>query len=140
MMRHNRALRNDNKVIGNIQSIRDVEDSIRATKKYTKGAFRESVKHPIQGEQFPSKVLTEYYEVYPFVDLSWDMPASTAWAWVWGDEKHIDVFFKYDYRSGRASLQVQNGPESMKCLKQSIPGFDDAVQRAISEGREAGDS
>lgn len=105
--------------------IRDLEDTIRATKKYTKGAFSKAVKHPqkIQGEEFPSRVLTEYYEVYPDLEVSWDMRAGDAWAWVWGDTVHIDVTFVYNYNDNRARVTIYGGKDALEKLKEGIPGF-----------------
>jgi hypothetical protein len=102
---------------------RELEDTVRATRKYTKGAFSRPQQHPIQGDEFPSKVLTEYYEVYPDLELGWDMQAGDAWAWVWGDRTHIDVIFLYDYRSNRAKVTVHGGLGAVKELKNGIPGF-----------------
>jgi len=128
-MRHNYTL------AGSIEQVRTIEDSIRATKRYTKGAFRKPVHHPIQGEDFPSKVLTEYYEVYPTVEVSWNMPAGIALDWLWGEKSsgekvpHIDVFFKYDYRENKASITMKNGEDSAKLLKQHIPNFEKALSK-----------
>ncbi len=120
---------------GSILLVREVEDCIRATRKYTKGLFRKSIEHPIQGAEFPSKMLTEYYEVYPDVDLRWDMPAKVAWAWVWGDKLHIDVLFKYDYRSDKALVLIQNGPKMVEELVRAISGFGDALSKlAVGNG------
>jgi len=107
----------------NILLVRDLEDTIRATRKYTKGAFSKAVSHPIQGEQFPSKVLTEYYEVYPDLEIGWDMRAGDAWAWVWGDVVHIDMIFLYDYRDNKAKVTIHGGKDAMEKLKEGIPGF-----------------
>lgn len=109
--------------------VRDLEDTIRATKKYTKGAFSRVVEHPIQGDQFPSKVLTEYYEVYPDLELGWDMRATDAWAWVWGDVVHIDIIFLYDYRENKAKVAVRGGERAVDELATGIPGFRDALER-----------
>jgi len=103
--------------------VRDLEDTIRATKKYTKGAFSKAISHPIQGEQFPSRVLTEYYEVYPDLEIGWDMRAGDAWAWVWGDVVHIDITFLYDYRDNKAKVTIHGGKDAMEKLKEGIPGF-----------------
>jgi len=104
--------------------VRDLEDTIRATKKYTKGAFSKAASHPIQGEgQFPSRVLTEYYEVYPDLEIGWDMRAGDAWAWVWGDVVHIDITFLYDYRDNKAKVTIHGGKDAMEKLKEGIPGF-----------------
>lgn len=107
----------------NILLVRDLEDTIRATRKYTKGAFSKTVSHPIQGEQFPSKVLTEYYEVYPDMEIGWDMRAGDAWAWIWGDVVHIDITFLYDYRDNKAKVTIHGGKDAMEKLKDGIPGF-----------------
>ena len=133
-MRENRRTQNGTTFTGNIVNVRAVEDCIRATKKFTKGAFKSEVHHPTQGDEFPSKVLTEYYEVYPETELSWDMLATVAWAWVWGNETHIDVLFKYDYRMNRASVIIKNGHESVRKLAKGIPGFSEALAVAIANG------
>ena len=123
-----------NEIVGNIPAVRDVEDCIRATKKYTKGAFSKSIKYPIQGESFPSKVLTEYYEVYPDLELSWDMFASDAWAWVWGDIAHIDVLFQYDYRINKAKVVIHGNDGVVDLLKEGIPGFSEALEKVLPNG------
>jgi hypothetical protein len=121
----------------NIASIRELEDCIRSTKRYTKGAFRKQIQHPIQGEELPSKVLTEYYEVYPTLDVDWNMPARTAIDWLWGDIKHIDVHFVYDYRYNKAYIKVKDGKDAMEELVKNIPGFKDALDIAIKSNRES---
>jgi len=120
--------------VGNIACVRDVEDCIRATKKYTKGAFRKEIQHPIQGGEFPSKQITEHYEVYPDTELSWDMSASEAWAWVWGDVSHIDVVFRYDYQKNWASVTVKAGREAVIELARAIPNFSDTLAKAVVSG------
>jgi len=112
---------------GYILDVRAVEDCIRATRKYTKGAFSRPVKHPIQGEDFPSKALTEYYEVYPDTEISWDMPASDAWAWVWGDTPHIDLRFLYNYQSNRGKVIIYGNDGVVGMLKEGIPNFAEAL-------------
>lgn len=116
---------------GCILDIRTVEDCIRATRKYTKGAFSRTTKHPIQGEDFPSKVLTEYYEVYPDMELSWEMPASDAWAWVWGDTPHIDVRFLYNYNSNKGKVIVYGNSGVVDMLKEGIPSLVDAMAKLV---------
>lgn len=116
--------------------VRDLEDTIRATKKYTKGAFSKAVSHPIQGEgQFPSRVLTEYYEVYPDLEIGWDMRAGDAWAWVWGDVVHIDIRFVYDYKDNKARVTIFGGRNAMEKLKEGIPGFK-AILAMIDEAND----
>ncbi len=117
----------------NILLARDLEDTIRVTKKYTKGAFSKAVKHPIQGEQFPSKVLTEYYEVYPDLELGWDMRAGDAWAWVWGDVLHIDIIFLYDYRENKAKVVIHGGKDTVRQLRKGIPNFGTVLDKILEE-------
>ena len=121
---------------GNIVSVRAVEDCIRATKKYTKGVFRKQVQHPIQGEDFPSKVLIEFYEVYPDVEVSWNMPVGKALDWLWGDVACIDVLFKYDYRVNKAEVVIKDGAVAVKKLAEGIPGFSLELAKIIASSRE----
>jgi hypothetical protein len=120
---------------GNIITVRAVEDAIRATKKYTKGAFNRFQSRPplqaIQGGNFPSRVVTEYYEVYPDLEVSWDMSASRALSWVWGDVTHIDVRFIYDYREDLARVVIYGGTSSLEELYRGILGFKDALDLVI---------
>ena len=121
---------------GSIDSVRMAEDCIRATRKYTKGAFSRPVKHPLQGEEFPSRTLTEYYEVYPDLDLSWDMSAFDAWVWVWGDTPRIDVVFKYSYPTNKAWVIVADGARAIRKLEEAIPGLEEALGKVVeSDGR-----
>ncbi len=111
----------------NILNIRAVEDCIRATKKYTEGIETIKKQHPIQGEGFPSKLFCKYYEVYPTLDITWDMKAETAIDWLWGDIRHIDLIFKYDYRVNQATLTVINGNGAVNELRKAIPNLDKAL-------------
>ena len=122
---------------GNITEIRAVEDCIRATKKYTKGAFTKAAQHPIQGEEFPSRVLTEYYEIYPDTEVGWDMSASAGWAWVWGDTPHIDVVFRYNYQRDKAIVIIHGGNGVVKLLGEGIPGFEEALGKVQENGKQA---
>jgi len=114
-------------ISGNIGDVRAIEDCIRATKKYTEGIGTIRAKHPVQGNGFPSKVFSKYYEVYPKIELSWNMPAGVALDWLWGDTPFFDVVFHYDYRTNEASMTIRDGPEAKKQLVEAIPGFGDAV-------------
>ena len=107
----------------NIIKIRAIEDSIRATKKYTEGIETVRKQHPIQGEGFPSKVFCKHYEVYPEMEITWDMNADKAIDWLWGDTEHINLMFKYDYRVNQASMSVLSGNGALNELKKSIPNF-----------------
>lgn len=124
-----------NEFVGHILAVRAVEDTIRATRKYTKGAFTKSEQHPIQGEEFPSKVLTEYYEVYPDLDMDEKLPAWDAMLtfsdWLWGDTPHIDVLFKYNYQRDKAIVIIHGGNGVVKLLGEGIPGFDDALSKVV---------
>ena len=119
-----------NETNGNIASIRAVEDCIRATRKYTEGIGTMRKHHPIQGNGFTSKVFCKYYEVYPQTEIYWDMPAGVALDWLWGETPKVDVTFKYDYRSNKASILVQNGITALKELEKGIPGFSKALAMA----------
>jgi len=116
---------------GKILLVRVVEDTIRATRKYTKGAFSYGPRHPIQGAEFPSRVLTEYYEVYPNLEVGWDMDASRALSWLlgFGDTPYIDVRFEYDYRTDAAKVIVHGGEFAVRELTHGIPGFAEALDQ-----------
>ena len=128
--------RNGCEYAGKIPFIRAVEDCIRATKKYTKGAFKGNIHHPIQGEKFPSRVLFEYYEVYPEVEVRggafWDLPVGVALDWLWGDTPCVNVVFRYNYNENRASIKMEGGAEAVKLLAKSIPNFSKALADVIA--------
>jgi len=129
-----------NEFVGSILMVRAVEDTIRATKKYTKGAFKKPIQHPIQGEDFPSRVLTEYYEVYPDLDLDEQMPVWDAMItfsdWLWGEIPHIDVLFKYNYHRDKAIVVIRGGNGVVKLLKEGIPGFREALDKVVEDNVE----
>lgn len=116
--------------VGKIPFIRAVEDSIRATKKYTEGVRTMRAKHPIQGEEFPSRVFCKYYEVYPDVDVS-HMSLGTIVEWLSGYKEHIDVMFKYDYRVNKASILIEDGASAVMALAKGIPKFSDTLAEVI---------
>ena len=120
---------------GTILAVRAVEDCIRATKKYTEGLGTVRKKHPVQGEDFPSKMFCKYYEVYPDVEIGWDMPASVTLDWLWGETPCIDVLFNYDYRSNKASMVMRDGYSAVKVLADAIPGFKEALDKAEYNGK-----
>jgi len=130
-------MRNENKseYTGNIVMVREVEDCIRATKKYTEGIGTMLKKHPIQGEDFPSKTFCKYYEVYPDVEVGWDMPVGVALDLLWQDTPCIDVMFKYDYRQNRASIIIRNGVVAIKELSRGIPRFRDSLKKVVDGNR-----
>lgn len=120
---------------GCILDVRAVEDCIRATRKYTKGAFSHPVIHPIQGADFPSKVLSEYYEVYPDMELSWDMPATDAWIWVWGEMPHIDVRFLYSYQDNKGKVVIYGNDGVVDMLKEGIPNLTRAMVKLVTNNK-----
>tara|TARA_Y100000310_G_scaffold166912_2_gene166635 strand:+ start:11281 stop:11724 length:444 start_codon:yes stop_codon:yes gene_type:complete len=126
--------RKENEHNGNIEGIRAIEDCIRATKKYTEGMGTLRKKHPIQGEDFPSKVFCKYYEVYPDIELSWDMPYGIALDWLWGETPCLDVTFRYDYRQNKAAVTIKDGVGAVKHLATAIPGFSEALAKVIAGG------
>ena len=116
---------------GDVVTIRDVEDAIRATRKYTKGKLTVPQRDQArQGDGFAAKAVTEYYEVYPSVDISLEMKASDAWAWVWGDVEHIDVIFTYSYTNNKARCIVHGRNGQVNRLSEGIPGFGKAIEKA----------
>ena len=127
-----------NEFVGTILAVRSVEDTIRATRKYTKGAFKNPVQHPIQGEDFPSRVLTEYYEVYPDIESDkslWDMNIIDAAFWLAGETPHIDVLFKYNYHRDKAMVIIHGGNGIVKLLGEGIPGFVEALGKVVENGK-----
>lgn len=128
--------RNENKseYAGNIIVVRAVEDCIRATKKYTEGISTMRKRHPVQGEDVPSKVFCKYYEVYPDVEVSWDMPVGVALDWLWQETMCIDVMFRYDYRENRAAVIIRDGAVAVKELARGIPNFSEALAKVIALG------
>jgi len=119
---------------GAIMLVRAVEDRVRATKKYTEGVGTMRAKHPVQGEEFPSRKFVKYYEVYPEVEVSWDMPADVAIDWLWGETPCIDVLFNYDYRTNGAEIVVKDGAVAVKQLAKAIPGFSESLARVVANG------
>ena len=137
-MRQGRRVEKGYEYPGDILLIRAIEDSIRATKNYTEGVKTLRQKHPIQGEDFQSRVFCKYYEVYPDVDLSRTMPfweaVMTTSDWLWGETRRIDVVFNYDYRNNKASITIEDGVGAIKELANAIPNFSDTLARVITNG------
>lgn len=116
---------------GDIADVRAVEDAIRATNKYTKGLFRSRDNHPVQGNN-PSRVLTEYYEVYPDTDLVEKRPLLEAIQafihWEWGRDSCVEVQITYDYRDGESSrVVIKGGMRAIMKLEGGIPGIKEAL-------------
>jgi hypothetical protein len=113
---------------GSITEIRAVEDCIRATKKYTEGILSKKHPQPIQGADFPSRVLHKHYEFYPNVpEISWNMPVNTAVDWLFSDSPCVRVSFRYDYRANHATATVHNELDA-ETLRKTVPGFTQASQ------------
>jgi len=122
---------------GGILSVRAVEDSIRVTKRYTEGVKTIFKKHPVQGMDFPSPVFCKYYEVYPDMEISWDMSTGSFIEWISGGTPCIDVMFHYDYRENRAFIEVRDGMKGVKRLSDAIPGFSSALARVVANGNKS---
>lgn len=124
--------------VGSILAVRAVEDTIRATKKYTEGVRTILTKHPVQGTDFPSHVLTKIYEVYPDLDIEQKKPVWDAIIdfsdWLWGDTPHIDVSFKYNYQRNKAIVIIHGGNGVVKLLGGGIPGFEEALAKVVENG------
>ena len=112
---------------GNIVSVRAVEDAIRATRKYTEELAWRKPEHPIQGEDFASRVFCKYYEVYPNTELDWDMPMGEAIRWLAGGVDIVSVTLWYNYNTNKAKLIVVDGDRAVEKLERGIPGFKEAV-------------
>jgi len=124
-----------NEFTGDIVSVRAAEDCIRATHKYTEGVAR-FPSPPIQGDGFPSRALTKFYEVYPDLDLSehkpfWDAVMAAS-DWLWGDTPHIDVHFRYNYTNNRAKMTVGGSNGAMKSLISAVPGLEKALAGLVA--------
>ena len=135
-MRKERRLKYGDEYSGDILLVRAIEDSIRATKKYTEGVMTARRKHPVQGEEFSSRVFCKYYEVYPDVDVS-KMSLGTIIEWLSGYKTHIDVVFNYDYRANKASILVADGVTAVRELARAIPNFSDSLAKVIAGTKEA---
>ena len=116
---------------GDIMAVRDVEDCIRLTRKYTQGIFKKPVDNLMQGDGFPCRVLKLYYEVYPDLDVGFDMKASDAWAWIWGDVLHIDVYFYYNYVTNKGKAIIYGNDGVINALREGIPGFGEALDKLV---------
>lgn len=112
---------------GNISDVREIEDCIRASKRYTEGRLRQP-SHPVQGDKFASRRFSKYYEVYPDTEVGWDMPAGAAIDLLWGDVEYVDVVFNYDYRCNEASVTVRGELRMAELLLSSIKGLCDLVR------------
>lgn len=126
---------------GSILDVRAVEDTIRATHKYTEGLATRGATHPLQGADFPSKVLTKHYEVYPGLDLEqertfWES-AFLASDWLWGDLPRVDVVFWYSYLGNKGKVIVQGGENIVALLRDSIPGFGGALDKVGHHAEDA---
>jgi len=120
--------------VGGILAVREVEDTVRATKRYTKGLFHKPVKHPIQGEDFPSRVMTEHYEYYPHIEPSMDMSIIDAVLWLADFEPHIDINFSYNYLRDKAIVIIRGSNDVVELLREGIPGFGEALAKVTENG------
>ena len=136
-MRQKRREQSGMEFAGDIMNVRAIEDSIRMTKKYTEGLGTMRKHHPIQGDDIPSKVFCKFYEVYPTMDVTWDMSIGKGIDMILGDLPIIRVTFRYDYRTGEASFTVNDGPDAMNDLCSAIPGFAVALAVIKSEQKAA---
>lgn len=118
---------------GSIPDVQLLEDSIRATKKYTEGIRTKREHRPIQGAEFSSRKFCKYYEVYPTLEVGWQMSIIDAIFWLGKGVSCVDVLLEYDYRSNKARV-IMDGEHEVQELKQAIPGFRDAIERVIANG------
>lgn len=123
-----------NEFTGTVLAVRSVEDCIRATKKYTESLSTRLAQHPIQGSDTPSRVLTKYYEVYPDLEVGWDMSIVDAVFWLADNPPHVDVKFHYDYLKNRASVTVLGSSSVVEMLASGIPGLSAALEKMSRNG------
>lgn len=140
-MKSNSRAKLEKEFRGDINLVRDVEDCIRITKKYTIGKRTPQDTTSSQGEKFPSKAFCMHYEVYPDAEIGIDMPIGTALKWYWRSLPCIDVIFKYDYRDDAddtkaASVTIKDGVKAIGQLARAIPNFSKALGKVRSNGQE----
>ena len=115
---------------GDLIDIRELEDSIRISKKYTKVVLtKKSTEIKIQGDGFPSRTLTEHYEVYPDLVISMEMKATDMWKWVWGDLVCIRVDFTYHYNENKGRVVIHGKNGVVQSLSQGVEGFSEALAK-----------
>jgi hypothetical protein len=111
-------------IYGNIESIRNVEDCIRATKRYV--IKMKKGNHPIQGDE-PTSNFTIDYTVYLTSDESKLMNSNVSLIgeyvklYNWFISPSVDVHFTYDYRVNSAEIRCKK--EDIEKLKDVIPSF-----------------
>jgi len=116
------------RIIGTIIEIRELENCIRATNRYTEFLFTE--KHPkdTQGAGLPCMAFTRPLEVYldaEFKDFNWnaDFYELVKNRWDWLRSKAVIVRFWYDYRDNKARMDVHS-QNTLNRLAAIIPGFE----------------
>ena len=121
---------------GKLLDVRAVEDAIRASKKYSEYISSRFARHPLQGDEVPSRMLTKYYEVYPESEFNGiDMSIIDAVFWLADSPSHVDVRFEYNYSCNRAAMQVRGrSGEELNRLKEGIPGFGEAMEKIAANG------
>lgn len=120
---------------GSVVAVRAVEDCIRATGKYSKFQITET---KVLGADFPSKVLTEHYEVYPKLSTKFggDVRFPEAVDLFIGESPTVIVKFKYNYREDTASVIIKKGIPDIQLLIRGIDGFEASITKLISGGIE----
>jgi len=129
-----------NEYADNIYNVRAVEDAIRATKRYTVALSTSRRPEKIQGNGFPSKVFCIHYEVYPYADISWDMPVGVALEWLTQYNPSVEVRFRYEYPVNKATISIFGGDGSVRMLNRSIHGFEKALSVVIENENTANKS
>jgi hypothetical protein len=119
---------------GSVVAVREVEDCIRATRKYAERIGTMRKHHPIQGEDIPSKVFCKYYEVYPEMEVSLDMRIEDAVIWLSGETPCFEVKFNYDYRDNKALVNFTDGLNALRDLKKSIPNLSECLAKVGANG------
>lgn len=129
------------KYTGTILDVRAVENTIRATERYTKVISRKKRKeYQIQGEEFSSRTVIEFYEVHPDIDIGKQRPLREIWEtikdasdWLWGDTPMVEVTFVYYQARNEALVDVYGGNGVLKMLEDGIPGWKEALEKVGQE-------
>lgn len=120
------------KINGSIAQIRDIEDTIRATKRYTEGLTMRRKDHPKQGDDMPSSAFARTLEVYldsDFTQFDWDMDIRELInkRLEWLKSRATVLRLWYDYPNNRASLHLHS--YAVENLCESIPDFEAALYK-----------
>jgi hypothetical protein len=110
------------KITGTIESVKAIEEAIKATKKaklfYNGGKQGKGV----LGKEFNSQYYSMIYELYPDINFTFDSNYTIDDALRWLVTEGIAIRFLYDYRNNEARIKFNTLKYDK--LKLHIPNFD----------------